>query len=231
MASRKQNRAAYNAELRRIRAFIKRAEKRGFRFEKIPGLDTPIENPRKADIERLKSLNRYSLYKYATAVSAESGKVISGTQAVKEQRQASAQKAQRTRKTRLAKGNVTAVKGYEVVYENIKGLIVEFPTKGASYLNRLLQSEIRRYGRDAVLKSMMEASDELIGLAQSIIYYEDKKDNINRALRSFADIIQSHIRDQDEERELSEAMSDDMEDVDIQRNPEGFSGWMYEGKE
>lgn len=208
MASRKQNRAAYNAELRRIRAFIRRAEKRGFRFEKIPGLDTPIENPKKADIDRLKALNRYSLYKYSTAVSQETGKVISGTEAVKEQRRASAQKAQRTLKANNAKGNITAVKGYEAVYENVKGLIVEFPTKGSNYLNKLLQSEIRRYGRDAVLKSMMEASDELIALAQNIIYYEDKKDNINRSLRAFADLIQLHIRDSREERELSDAMED-----------------------
>lgn len=217
MASRKQNRSAYNAELRRIRNFIRRAEKRGFRFQSIPGLDIPVANPRKADIERLKGLNRYSLYKYATAISEETGDIISGTQAVKERRKASARKGYETRKRRQSQTPkakpVRIVNAYDLIYRNIMDLINEYPTPGATYLKKLLMGEISRYGRDPVLYSMAQAPGALYELAQQIVYYEGTSEDANQALTAFADLIQQNIRSVDAEIELENAKSDEMEDI------------------
>lgn len=216
MASRKQNRAAYNAELRRIRNFIRRAEKRGFRFQSIPGLDVPVTNPRKPDIERLKGLNRYSLYKYATAISEETGDIISGTQAVKERRKAAARKGQETRKSRLSKSikakPVHVVNAYDLIYKNIMDLINEYPTPGATYLKKLLMGEISRYGRMPVLASMAKAPGALYELASQIVYYEGTSEETNQALTAFADLIQQNIRGVDGEIELESAKSDEMEE-------------------
>lgn len=210
-----QKKAAYNAEVRRIKAFIRRAEKRGFRFQDIPGLDPKLARPKKADIDRLKSYTQYNLYKYASAVSSQTGKVVSGTVRRKEERAESAAKAKVTRAKKLKAQSPAkrAVNIYDVVEKNIRDLISEYPTKGASYLRRLLDSEIRKYGREAVLKSMMESPEELIGLAQDIVYYEEDSGRMNRALRAFADIIQGHLRSPEEEAELDAAMDDTWEDV------------------
>lgn len=202
----------YNKELNRVRRFINRASKRGYRFEGVPGFsDRPEKITRKA-INQLASLNQYNLYKYATAIS-DTGSIVSGTERRKEERRESARKGQETR----AKNKKTRIKPadpYDIVYNNIKNLIVEYPTKGSRYLNNLLASEIRRYGRNRVLRSMMQAPEALIDLAQTIIYYEDKSDRINSALRAMADIIQGHIRNAEEEEDLSEAMEDSYENYD-----------------
>lgn len=215
MAKRKSGKlqTEYNKQLSRVRRFINRASKRGYRFEGVPGIsDRPEKITRKA-INQLASLNQYNLYKYATAIS-DKGDIISGTERRKEERRSSARKGQVTRAKNKGIRIIKPANPYDIVYRNIKSLISEYPTKGSRYLNNLLESEISRYGRDKVLRSMMQAPEELIDLAQTIIYYEDNSERINSALRAMADIIQGHIRNDEEEQALSEAMEDSYENYD-----------------
>lgn len=194
----------YNQELRRIRAFIRRAEKRGFRFEEIPGLEPNI-NPRKKDLERLQSLNQYSLYKYSTAIS-ETGKVVRGTDRRKEERRAAAKKAQETKKRKKGNSGGHGPNAYDIIYNNLLNLIGQFPTKGSAYLKRLLENEIRRYGRKKVILAIYQSKDELIAMAQDIVHYEQSAESTNRALIAFADIIQGSIRSMEEEQALGDAL-------------------------
>lgn len=214
MAKRKSGKlqTEYNKQLNRVRRFINRASKRGYRFEGVPGIsDRPEKITRKA-INQLAALNQYNLYKYATAIN-ETGSIVSGTERRKEERRESARKGQETR-VKNKNSRIKPADPYDIVFNNIKNLIAEYPTKGSRYLNDLLNSEIRRYGRNAVVRSMMQAPEELMDLAQTVIYYEDKSDRINSALRAMADIIQGHIRDAEEEEALSEAMEDSYENYD-----------------
>ena len=92
----------YEKQVRRIEQFIRRAEKRGYRFE--AGVLPP--RPKKitqGSVRRLQKITPTKLYEKAQAISEETGHVVSGIQARKEERRAVALKAAETRKRRKAK--------------------------------------------------------------------------------------------------------------------------------
>lgn len=89
----------YKKELRRIKQFIRRAEKRGYRFEEdiIPKQPKRITQ---ASVRNLQKRNADYLYKKATAISEDTGKIISGEQKRKEENKKRSQRAAETRERR-----------------------------------------------------------------------------------------------------------------------------------
>lgn len=87
----------YKKEIRRIKRFIKRAEKRGYSFNfKEP---QPPKRIRKESVERLKKITPEKLYASATYRGLFSDfRELSGLEARKKERSASAKKAAETRK-------------------------------------------------------------------------------------------------------------------------------------
>lgn len=105
-------------ELKRVRQFISRAEKRGFRFA-----DEFKKSLKEKSTQFLKSLKSEKLYKMATALS-ESGDIISGTKRRKEERSISAKKSAETRKRKKESTNYYP-DGGEIIYGNIVEEFIE----------------------------------------------------------------------------------------------------------
>ena len=87
---------SYNAQVRRITQFVRRAEKRGYVFNQnvVPQKPKKIT---KASVRRLEKITPTKLYKKAEYVNYETGEVISGTKARKIERQRTAYKSAQTR--------------------------------------------------------------------------------------------------------------------------------------
>ena len=176
-------------QLKRIRQFISRAEKRGYRFdseftEQLTGLST----------QKLKNLTPKKLYEKSQAISEETGKVITGTERRKEERKEAAQKAQETRRRHKAEREQREYyeyaerdySEYETSYEdtiltNIESLIRQYEDSdiavrqyGSSLLQQLLDEEISNYGRKAVALACENAPAEAIRASQIVIYASDQ---------------------------------------------------------
>ena len=176
-------------QLKRIRQFISRAEKRGYRFntefkEQLSELST----------QKLKNLTPKKLYEKSQAISEETGKVITGTERRKEERKEVARKAQETR--RRHKAEIEQIEyydyaerdysEYETSYEdtiltNIESLIRQYEDSdiairqyGSSLLQQLLDEEITNYGRKAVAIACENAPTEAIRASQIVIYASDQ---------------------------------------------------------
>ena len=107
-------------QLKRIRQFISRAEKRGYRFdsefkEQLTGLST----------QKLKNLTPKKLYEKSQAISEETGKVITGTERRKEERKEVAQKAQETRRRHKAEREQREHEQYERIKKKVMEMSLE----------------------------------------------------------------------------------------------------------
>ena len=188
-------------QLKRIRRFISRAEKRGYRF------DTEFKNQlTELSTQKLKNLTPKKLYEKSQAISEETGKVITGTERRKEERKEVARKAQETRRKHKAEREQREYyeyseryySEYETSYEdtiltNIESLIRQYEDSdiavrqyGSSLLQQLLDEEITNYGRKAVALACENAPSEAIRASQIVIYASDqsKKDMNIQELRN-----------------------------------------------
>ena len=91
---------AYYKERRRIQQFISRTSKRGYFFETNPLPSIP-KNITQASVNRLKKLTAKELYRKAEYVVPSTGEVISALRGRYYERQASAEKAKKTRAERI----------------------------------------------------------------------------------------------------------------------------------
>lgn len=186
-------------ELKRIRSFIRRAEKRGFEFESefkssLADLST----------QKLQRLTPRDLYGYATYVTKE-GSRFTGYEGRYIERGLAAQRAKETRrKKREAAGYLPEVN--DIVYQNIVRMINDYPSSdGSQYLRNLLNSEIKNYGYVNVVNAMNESPEELIKMAEEIIYYELTSGQLHTALRAFSELIRSGvIMTKEESKEFEE---------------------------
>lgn len=228
----------YEKELRRIKQFIRRAEKRGFRFE----ADVIPDRPKKvtqSSVNRLKKITPKQLYKKSTALS-EEGNIVSGTERRAEERKISAQKAIQTKRERIAKASVPT-KGFEkerrkqdkrdkerlkkdadfrnkfsqgeIVYNQILDAINNVARghkRAADHLKSVLDHEISTYGKDVVLRSIGEAPQEAIELADIALRYNPGDNRHDDAIRELLMIITGTIPTAEEARELQNAIDDDL---------------------
>ena len=176
-------------QLKRIRQFISRAEKRGYRF------DSEFKNQlTELSTQKLKNLTPKKLYEKSQAISEETGKVITGTERRKEERKEVARKAQETRRRHKAEREQREYydyaerdySEYETSYEdtiltNIESLIRQYEDSdiavrqyGSSLLQQLLDEEIANYGRKAVALACENAPTEAIRASQIAIYSSDQ---------------------------------------------------------
>lgn len=215
MASRKRKKSAnqisYEKELKRIKAFVRRAEKRGFRFDKTVIPERPPRYTKKS-VESLKEMTANKLYKKATYLS-DTGAIVSGYQGRKLERQLAASR----RKVKISQKTVFPVaKATTVVLNNVRELIGRYPTKGAIYLNKLLEHDIAQYGEDAVAKSLAMAPEDAVAITKDIVYYIQKGSDANRAIRAFADLIRGYLPDEKERRELGEVLESTEDGTDYE---------------
>lgn len=212
------NQVAYQNQIKRIKRAFSTLEKSGYRFsEDLEDIISEIkEVPKritKQEIQKLKRITPAVLRKHATALS-ETGKIVSGTERFRELRRESARRAAQTRKRKQAIAALPNI--VDIVLENVEDLIRMNPSnKGAEYLQNLLDSEIKKYGRKKVAQAMMKYPTWFIEQAQNIIYYPDRGGSgyANRALIAFSQMIRDNLPDDSESRELGDVL-DEMEEED-----------------
>ena len=95
-----------------------------------------------------------------------------------------------------------------VMYQNIEEIIDKFKDKrkGANLLEKVLASEIEKYGKDAVMEAMANAPGNVIQEAQNIVFYNGDKADNHRALVHFFDSIIGEVRTLEADKTLGEAL-------------------------
>ena len=208
----------YAKQLKRIKQFIKRAEKRGYIFEE----DVIPQKPKKvtkASVRKLEKLTPEKLYKKSLYLEESTGEIEEAQKRRKEERKQSAKKAAKTRKERQkARRNWTkedAEKNRQQLpsegKESFKNTIDEFVSRlqiDTSWLGRkrrrpialqetihsqgilmnLINQQIELYGVEEIGNRLQANSDKLSELL-SIILWDSKAEAIQTATRVFAETL------------------------------------------
>lgn len=201
-------RSAKSKELNRLKRQIKRMELRGYRFA-----ESFKESLSKLSWQKLRTITTRKLYSLSSALS-EKGEIISGFKKRIEERRAAGIKAAETRKKK-ALSKQRAISIVDVIYQNIMDLIDSYPGRGADNLRKEIEWEIKTYGKEAVMKAMSEAPQELIKLAQDIVYYEDNRNALHDAYLAFHSIITGIIDGDESKKDIEEFLSNDAQLSDI----------------
>ena len=218
------NQQEYAKQVKRIQQIVKRAEKRGYTFDK-PVLPEKPKKITKAAIEKLKELRPEKIYGKAK-FKTPSGREISGKQRRQAERKAAAKRGQAKKQSKkelkklarlgeaVKKQNIQSkqirdlagvhipTKG-ELILAHLMELINQYDTDGAKYLKQMLSNMISKYGKDAVAKALEQTPTEMVEEAQNLIFYEAKSGYNTRAVRNLADAIRSAIASAAEAVELN----------------------------
>lgn len=164
------NQRAYAKQVKRIKQFIARAEKRGYRFEADIIPQTP-KRITKTVIENLKHLTPARLYEKATTIDYDTGEIISGTEGRRNERKESARKAQETRQRKQsqeADSGTDYPNGGAIVYYNV---VEDFIQK----LQEPISEEyVNRWGKKArrqanLIHEVNQAKTTLLSLVHNAI--------------------------------------------------------------
>lgn len=159
------NQRAYAKQVKRIKQFIRRAEKRGYQFSENVLPQKP-KRVTQASIRKLARLTPEKLYQKAVyGGEATGGEIVKGTEGIKLERKVRAQKAAQTRKYRLAEPTqeITNTRGF-VPPENI--------SEDISFFDAIVISGFREHVR----QFNERASELLLGWLDRIIQTNDTHD-------------------------------------------------------
>ena len=208
-------------ELQRIKKFLSRNTKRGFQWK-----ESFIGSLQNKSLKQLKSLTPSTLYAKSTAISPISGVRVKGTQAQKEYKSLSAKKGWETRrkrdkeyweKRRAERPQAQATPSVNLeAYDRIMEMIDEQPLKTASIILRdFLAKEMAKYeGKNGhsgfywVTRGLASASEEAINLVQMALD-DSKGGRLRRAISKLGQIIKGSMLDEEEAKEIGEAMDKD----------------------
>lgn len=130
----------YSKQLKRIKQFIRRAEKRGFLFEEnvIPQKPKKVT---KASVRKLEKLTPEKLYKKALYLEEATGEIEEAQKRRKEERKQSAKKAAKTRKERQK-----ARRDWTI--EDAKKHIDDLPKEGKVVFTNVIEDFVNRLQTD-----------------------------------------------------------------------------------
>lgn len=183
-------------ELKRVKQFIARAEKRGYVFSERFKSSLSYKTTRA--LQNLTPRKLYDLAEYEVLP----GEFIPGRLGRYREREAAALKGKETRKRKKEEQRSRQEQPWpeqlpsvsDIIYRNVMATIAEYPSsEGAQYLTNLLNSEIRNYGLDAVIAGMAAVGEQIVKLAQEIVYYELNSQQLHEALQAFSQIIRGGI--------------------------------------
>lgn len=211
----------YNKERNRIKRFIRNAEKRGYVFD--PNLIPPKPKTITAgSIRRLSKIRPAQLYNKAYAISAVTGQPITVEQRKKEIRQEASRKAWETRQRKKdLEQYERIIKDREwqqtfhisrIVWDKVQSMIANVgvqQSQSAELLNNLLNSEIEKYGVDAVLYSISQASDDFLSTCEVIIKYHPSSAVSRTAVQHLYTLISGNLPSDAEQTEIDNALSKD----------------------
>lgn len=199
------NQQAYQKELTRIKRFIKSAEKRGYKFDRLVLPQTP-KRITKASIEKLKNITPKTLYEQATFYDAITDTIVSGT----EEQRLVKQRVAKSRRSAPPKTTSTYTQAglppsdVEAVLDNVMDILkhvedeiakwtplakwyrpptekrsgdefVKIKEKDKNRLNTTLQNRIAHLTRDQVAKNLAQHASEVKELVWQILYGKSGK--------------------------------------------------------
>lgn len=201
------NQQLYEKELRRLKQFIRRTEKRGFRYAE----DVIPEKPKritKKSIERLQKLTPQELYKKATYKDPTTGEELTGEQGRKAERKRAATKGAKTKRTKRKPPEIPDVGNlpeatYEII-ENIReeirkwtpssgwtNFFTECKRRDKNILERMLEGAIRQEGAGVIAARLEAHAYEVLSIVQEILYGSGGKDGnqVNNDFARFSQIL------------------------------------------
>lgn len=211
----------YNKERNRIKRFIRNAEKRGYVFD--PNLIPPKPKTITAgSIRRLSKIRPAQLYNKAYAISAVTGQPITVEQRKREIRQEATRKAWETRRRKKDLEQYERIKKdrewqqmfhvSSIVWNKVQSMIANVgvqQSQSADLLNNLLNSEIEKYGVDAVLYSIAQTSDDFLSTCEAIIKYHPSSEVSRTAVQHLYTLISGNLPSDAEQAEIDNALSND----------------------
>jgi hypothetical protein len=211
----------YNKERKRIKRFIRYAEKRGYVFE--PNLIPPKPKTiTSGSIRRLSKIRPAQLYKKAYAISAVTGQPITVEQRKREIREEAVRKAWETRRRKKDQEDYNRIKSNsewqqmfnisKIVWDKVQAMIASVGvehSESADLLNNLLNSEIEKYGADSVLYTIGQASEDFLATCEVIIRYHPSSAVSRTAVQHLYTLISGNLPSDAEQAEIDTAIAND----------------------
>lgn len=211
----------YNKERKRIKRFIRYAEKRGYVFE--PNIVPPKPKTITAgSIRRLSKIRPAQLYNKAYAISAVTGQPITVEQRKREIRQEASRKAWETRQRKKDKEDYERMNSdrewqqmfnaSKLVWDKVQSMIANVgiqQSQSADLLNNLLNSEIEKYGVDCVMYSISQASEDFLATCEVIIKYHPSSAVSRTGVQHLYTLISGNLPNDAEQVEIDNAISND----------------------
>ena len=211
----------YNKERKRIKRFIRYAEKRGYVFE--PNLIPPRPKTiTSGSIRRLSKIRPAQLYKKAYAISAVTGQPITVEQKKREIREEASRKAWETRRRKKDQADYNRIKtnrewqqmfhASRQVWGKVQSMIANVgvqQSQSADLLNNLLNSQIEQYGADIVLYSIAQASEDFLSTSEVIIKYNPDSGVSRTAVQHLYTLISGNLPSDAEQAEIDKALASD----------------------
>ena len=173
----------YKKQVKRLKQAVRRAEKRGYI---VPENVIPKQPKRitKKSVERLKKITTKEIYSKSEKLDFETGELIPGEVARKQERSESAKKAAKTRKEKRYNAEKGESEYYEPQYEtfpsaadivigNFRAELARFPEVAQPIVNKWLDRLLNDYSKEDVAEMLENAAAQGLGIDYSIAYRED----------------------------------------------------------
>lgn len=218
------NQKQWEKEIRRLKQFIRRAEKRGFTWAKNVIPEKPARITKKA-IARLQELTPEKLYKRARYTDT-TGKNIAGEEGRKLERSIAGKRGAATRAKKGIKRSPIKIKTIRVadgigrVLEVDRDMIrtwaprswwtpffTELKRNDKNILENILEGAIRLEGEEVVAARMEEHAEEVIALADDILYGSGGKEarDMQNNFSRFTSIVYGRPLTEQESKDLADA--------------------------
>lgn len=173
----------YKKQVKRLKQAVRRAEKRGYI---VPENVIPKQPKRitKKSVERLKKITTDEIYSKSEKLDFETGELIPGKVARKQERSEAAKKAAKTRKEKRYNAEKGESEYYEPQYEtfpsgadiiigNFRAEMTRFPEVAYPIVTQWLDRLLRDYSKEDVAEMLENAAAQGLGVDYSIAYRED----------------------------------------------------------
>lgn len=155
MASKYQ--ADYSKQVKRIKSWIRRAEKRGYDVDREK-IDKILQRPKRVtggSVRKLEKLTPDKLYGYATYTDPFTGEILTSAQGRRHEREIAAQKARATRQGKRREAE-EFMEMADVVVDAFRLRWDTYPVKakGAQVMMRLVDQLVGQYGKTATARAI-----------------------------------------------------------------------------
>ena len=184
MARRKltKNQIEYNKQVRRIKNFIKRAEKRGYEFNDDILPKTPKRITKQA-IKRLENLKPKQLYAKAEFLDTSTGEMLKGTKGRQLERKRASEKAKQTRQRNKSKKKKpkTTLKAEDVILNNFYEYLKSFPVKLTAKIRQFVKKLEMEIGKNEVATALQNMPMKFHEILEMVNYSSDQADEVFRS--------------------------------------------------